>query len=132
VDPCAKYENFLIFFLQFISLGQGYRLEINGKIYQFPAITRAPPEAYMSQDYVAYVSVPLISLFALNTIFLAGHTLTRVGLNMRFLGVSTELSRNQVQVLTATPHALTALVRIKMHGQVMVEETLWTSHCGLW
>ena len=125
-----SYENLLIFFLP---LGQGYRLEINGKIYQFPAVTRAPPEGYMSQDYVAYVSIPRKSLFALNfkLFFLAGHTLTSVGLNMRFHGVSTELSRNKVPI-TAASLVLTALLRIKMHGQVVVEETLWTSCCGSW
>ena len=37
------------------NLGTGYRLEINGKTYQFPNVTRAPPEGYFSQDYVAYV-----------------------------------------------------------------------------
>jgi hypothetical protein len=54
-----SYRSLLIFLFPSILLGQGYRLEINGKIYQFPAVTRAPPEAYMSQDYVAYVSIPL-------------------------------------------------------------------------
>jgi hypothetical protein len=108
-----------------IPLGQGYRLEINGKVFQFPAVTRAPPEAYMSQDYVAYVSISLQSLFALNWSFLVGHTLTSVGLDMGLHGVSTELSKNQIlRVTTAAQRVLTVVVRIKMHGQVVVEETL--------
>jgi hypothetical protein len=82
----------------------------------------------MSQDYVAYVLIPLKSLFALNWSFLAGHTLTSVGLDMRLHGVLTESSRNQA----LRRAALTMMVRIKMHGQVVVVETLWTSHCELW
>jgi hypothetical protein len=37
----------------FINLGCGYRLELEGKAYTFPTFERAPPEGYLSQDYVA-------------------------------------------------------------------------------
>ena len=85
----------------------------------------------MSQDYGAYVSISLELLFALTLSFLGGHTLTSVGLDMQLHGVLTELSRSKV-LLGAALHALTVVVRIKRHAQVVVEETLWTSHCGLW
>jgi hypothetical protein len=33
-------------------LGSGYQFTIGGKTYSFPLVERAPPEGYMSQDYV--------------------------------------------------------------------------------
>ena len=36
-----------------IYLGCGYHLDLEGKTYSFPAFERAPPEGYLSQDYVA-------------------------------------------------------------------------------
>jgi hypothetical protein len=34
-------------------VGDGYRLEINGEVFHFPSVSRAPPEGYFLQDYVA-------------------------------------------------------------------------------
>lgn len=46
---------YFILFLNLGILGLGYQLEIAGKTYTFPFFERAPPEGYLSQDYVAYV-----------------------------------------------------------------------------
>jgi len=54
IEKCLEDSGMPRLATQNVSEGQGYRLAINGKIYQFPAVTRAPPEAYMSQDYVAW------------------------------------------------------------------------------
>jgi hypothetical protein len=35
------------------NLGYGYCLDLEGKEYSFPMFERAPPEGYLSQDYVA-------------------------------------------------------------------------------
>jgi hypothetical protein len=42
----------------FINLGCGYCLDLEGKTYSFPNFERAPPEGYLSQDYVAYGYFP--------------------------------------------------------------------------
>ncbi|KII89573.1 hypothetical protein PLICRDRAFT_107512, partial [Plicaturopsis crispa FD-325 SS-3] len=39
-----------------VAEGTGFKVELGGKIYEFPYAERAPPKTYMSVGYVAYVS----------------------------------------------------------------------------
>lgn len=40
--------------------GEGYQVEISGKRFAFAHIERAPPEAYLSRGYVAYVHFHIV------------------------------------------------------------------------
>ncbi|KAJ6467425.1 hypothetical protein C8R45DRAFT_838483, partial [Mycena sanguinolenta] len=43
-----------------VSEGTGFCLELEGQKYSFPHYERAPPEAYLTRDYSAYVEQQLL------------------------------------------------------------------------